>query len=134
VLFLSHDHLGSVRAITNPAGARGEATVYKPYGERGTTVVSLQPESKGGLGERFDPETGLQYLNARYYDPELGISFQPDWFEVTQCGVGTKRYAYAFGDLVNKMEPGGCCARFFAAAAWLAIGADGLCLCRRGEW
>jgi RHS repeat-associated protein len=54
------------------------------------TVVSLQPESKGWLGERFDPETGLQYLNARYYDPELGMFIQPDWFEVTQRGVGTQ--------------------------------------------
>jgi hypothetical protein len=69
VLFLSHDHLGSVRAITNPAGARGEATVYKPYGERGTTVVSLQPESKGWLGERFDPETGLLRRGQRSTGP-----------------------------------------------------------------
>jgi RHS repeat-associated protein len=71
------------------------------------TVVSLQPEGKGWLGERFDPETGLQYLNARYYDPELGMFIQPDWFEVTQRGVGTNRYAYSFGDPVNKMDPGG---------------------------
>jgi RHS repeat-associated protein len=71
------------------------------------TVVSLQPESKGWLGERFDPETGLQYLNARYYDPELGMFIQPDWFEVTQRGVGTNRYGYSFGDPVNKMDPGG---------------------------
>jgi RHS repeat-associated protein len=27
---------------------------------------------KGYIGERFDPETGLQYLNARYYDPKFG--------------------------------------------------------------
>lgn len=27
---------------------------------------------KGYIGERFDPETGLQYLNATYYDPTFG--------------------------------------------------------------
>ncbi|NOX72563.1 MAG: hypothetical protein GXP03_02680 [Alphaproteobacteria bacterium] len=30
-------------------------------------------------GERFDRDAGLQYLNARYYDPELGRFIQPDW-------------------------------------------------------
>jgi RHS repeat-associated protein len=49
-------------------------------------------ESKGWLGERFDPETDLQDLNASYYDSELGMFFQPDWFELTQRGVGTNRY------------------------------------------
>jgi RHS repeat-associated protein len=61
------------------------------------------------IGERFDPETGLQYLNARYYDPGMGMGMgiQPDWWEVTKPGVGTNRYAYSFGDPVNKMDPGG---------------------------
>ncbi|MBD9597791.1 hypothetical protein IB270_33750 [Ensifer sp. ENS05] len=33
---------------------------------------------KGYIGERFDPETGLQYLNARYYDPKFGRFIPPD--------------------------------------------------------
>ena len=32
---------------------------------------------------------------------------QPDWFEVTEAGVGTNRYAYAGGDPVNVGGPGG---------------------------
>lgn len=71
------------------------------------TVAPEDREDKGWLGERYDPETNLQYLNARYYDPELGMFLQPDWFEVTKPGVGTNRYAYSFGDPVNKMDPGG---------------------------
>lgn len=58
-------------------------------------------------GERYDEDAGLQYLNARYYDPELGRFIQPDWFEVTEPGVGTNRYAYSFNDPVNLMDPGG---------------------------
>lgn len=50
----------------------------------------------------------MQYLNARYYDPQLGMFLQPDWLEVTKTGVGTKRYAYAGGDPVNASDPGGC--------------------------
>ncbi len=49
----------------------------------------------------------MQYLNARYYDPELGRFIQPDWFEVTQAGVGTNRYAYSGNDPVNLTDPGG---------------------------
>jgi hypothetical protein len=47
------------------------------------------------------------FLNARYYDPKLGMFLQPDWWEVTQPGVGTNRYAYAGGDPVNGSDPGG---------------------------
>jgi hypothetical protein len=37
----------------------------------------------------------------------LGIFIQPDWFEVTQAGVGTNRYAYAGGDPINNLDPNG---------------------------
>lgn len=85
----------------------GAATFCKPYSERVPTVTALQPESKGRTRERFDPETGLQYLNIRTYHPKLGMFIQPDWWEVTKPGVGTNRYGYSFGDLVHKMDPKG---------------------------
>src|SRR5690606_28578010 len=50
---------------------------------------------------------GLQYLNARYYDQRLGMLLQPDWWEVTEPGVGTNRYSCAFNDPVNGRDPGG---------------------------
>ena len=56
------------------------------------------PETKGFIGERFDDQSGLQYLNARYYDPKLAMFIQPDWWEVMKEGVGTNRYSYSFGD------------------------------------
>ena len=64
-------------------------------------------ETKGFIGERFDDGSGLQYLNARYYDPRLGMFLQPDWWEVTGPGVGTNRYSYSFNDPVNGRDPGG---------------------------
>ena len=64
-------------------------------------------ETKRFLGERYDADAGLPYLNARYYDPKLALFIQPDWFEVAQQGVGTNRYAYSHNDPVNKMDPGG---------------------------
>ena len=39
--------------------------------------------SKGFIGERDDPETGLNYLHARYYDPALGRFISPDPWDPT---------------------------------------------------
>ena len=85
-----------------------ERTGYRPYGEEVAVQQPLTlPETKGFIGERFDGDAGLQYLNARYYDPRLGMFVQPDWWEVTQAGVGTNRYSYSGGDPVNARDPGG---------------------------
>ena len=94
--------------MTDAGGAAVERTGYRPYGEEAAVQQPLtMPEAKGFIGERFDGDAGLQYLNARYYDPRLGMFVQPDWWEVTQAGVGTNRYAYSFGDPVNGKDPGG---------------------------
>ncbi len=65
------------------------------------------PRKSPERGERFDDQSGLQYLNARYYDPKLAMFIQPDWWEVTKPGVGTNRYAYSFNDPVNGLDPSG---------------------------
>jgi RHS repeat-associated protein len=108
VAVLHADGLGSVRAVTDATGLATERTTYRPYGEE---VAQLQPltlpETKGFIGERFDDTSGLQYLNARYYDPRLGLFIQPDWWEVMKEGVGTNRYSYSFNDPVNGRDPGG---------------------------
>jgi RHS repeat-associated protein len=107
--YLHRDALGSFRAITDAAGAKVESAFYKPFGEQTEWLspAAPAPEAKGWIGERFDASAGLQYLNARYYDPELGMFIQPDWFEVTQPGVGRNRYSYSFNDPVNARDPGG---------------------------
>jgi|GEM_PF-2570635 len=106
---LHRDHLNSVRAISDASGERVKRSVYLSLGEAidVNVVPSAAVETKGFIGERFDDDAGLQYLNARYYDPELGLFLQPDWFEVTEAGVGTNRYAYSFNDPVNLSDPGG---------------------------
>jgi len=86
--YMHRDGLSSVRAITDPAGVKVESALYKPFGEQSEWVLpgNMAPETKGWIGERFDADAGLQYLNARYYDPELSLFLQPDWFEVNRPG------------------------------------------------
>ncbi|TPK59209.1 hypothetical protein FJ546_22230 [Mesorhizobium sp. B2-4-19] len=102
--FLHRDHLASVRMVTDASGAIVEQTNYATYGERLNTGFQTQ---KSYIGERFDPETGLMYLNARYMDPVLGRFISPDDWDPTLPGVGTNRYAYAQNDPVNKADRNG---------------------------
>ncbi len=106
---LHTDQLGSVRAGSGSDGARNYRKVYRPFGEEEEWRDDLTApvEDKGFVGERYDAGAGLQYLNARYYDPKLALFIQPDWFEVEKLGVGTNRFAYSFNDPVNKRDPGG---------------------------
>ncbi|WP_179296127.1 RHS repeat-associated core domain-containing protein [Mesorhizobium sp. WSM4312] len=102
--FLHRDHLASVRMVTDASGAIVEQTNYATYGERLNTGFQTQ---RSYIGERFDAETGLLYLNARYMDPVLGRFISPDDWDPTLPGVGTNRYAYAQNDPVNKSDPNG---------------------------
>lgn len=73
VSFLHRDQLNSVRAITNAAGDRAKRTAYMPFGEGMDYNVdpAVSFETKGFIGERYDEDAVLQYLNARTYHASL---------------------------------------------------------------
>jgi RHS repeat-associated protein len=104
--WLHRDHLNSVRAITDLTGSIVNRSQYRPYGEQIQTIAGIQ-ESKGFIGERQDPETGLVYLHARFYDPVLGRFLQADTLDPDIAGVDVNRYAYALNDPINKSDPNG---------------------------
>ncbi len=107
--YLHRDGLNTVRLVTTGAGGFEEFSTYTPYGKRSQTAATTATtqEMKGFIGEREDPEVGLVYLNARYYDPAIGRFVSPDWWEPNQPGVGTNRYAYSDNDPINKHDPSG---------------------------
>ncbi len=107
--FLHRDQLSSIKLVTDSTGLSAATNHYKPFGEAATITQnpSVEAETKGFIGERFDAGAGLQYLNARYYDPELGMFVQSDWFDVWEQGVGTNRFAYSAADPVNNLDPNG---------------------------
>ena len=96
--------------MTGSTGAQLERANYQPGAcpaKAGGQQFPALTQSKGYIGEKFDPETGLQYLHARYYDPVLGRFMTPDTFDPTTLGVGTNRYAYCSDDPVNCSDPSG---------------------------
>jgi len=102
--YLHRDHLASVRFVTHASGALIEQTGYAAYGEKTNASFAT---SKSYIGERFDAETGLLYLNARYMDPAFGRFISPDDWDPVLEGVWTNRYAYAENDPVNKADNNG---------------------------
>lgn len=102
--YLHRDHLASVRFVTDASGALVEQTGYAAYGEKTNAAFAT---SKSYIGERFDAETGLLYLNARYMDPTFGRFISPDDWDPVFEGVWTNRYAYAQNDPVNKADNNG---------------------------
>lgn len=107
--WIHRDHMSSVRMLTNSSGTIAAISRYQPYGKRTDVQQSADTprESKGWIGERDDPETGLTYLNARYYDVDLARFIQSDWFDPIQGGVGTNRYAYGLNNPVLWKDPNG---------------------------
>jgi RHS repeat-associated protein len=105
--FKVKDYLGSIRVTTRYAPLTTNFSNYGPYGNPLTTNGSTVINGKAWIDERFDPETGLQYLHARYYDPNLGRFLSPDTYDPILSGVDFNRYAYAGNDPVNGSDPTG---------------------------
>ena len=59
-------------------------------------------------GYVYDSETGLYYLNSRYYDPQLGRFVNADGYASTGQGItGNNMFAYCGNNPVNRVDPTG---------------------------
>jgi RHS repeat-associated protein len=101
------DHLGSTRLTTDQAGRVSGRYEYDPFG-RELRRRGPKRDQRLFYGEPFDGETGLTYMNARYYDAELARfisadSILPDPYRPQSLD----RYAYVEGDPLNYTDPSG---------------------------
>ena len=75
----------------------------------------------GDRGYYFDNETGLYYLNSRYYDPQVGRFINADSINYIDAKnfSGLNLYAYCYNNPVIFLDDRGCFPRW---AGWLIIG------------
>ena len=114
-VYYHHDVMGSTVAATEP-GESGAAMVFT-YSDFGV------PGAGSGLsytyaGYRYDTETGLYYVNARYYNPNLGRFLQTDPIGLQG---GTNLYAYVGNDPINLIDPSGHCSQWSSQSPDMSI-------------
>src|SRR5271167_839163 len=64
------DGLGSVSSLSNAAGALAQTYTFDSFGNLTASSGSLTNPFQY-TGRESDPETGLYYYRARYYDPSV---------------------------------------------------------------
>ena len=75
--YIHPDHLGSTNAVTDENADVVQTLDYYPYGaQRINSGQSLSERQY--IGERYDSSSGLQYLNARYYEGSRGQFLSQD--------------------------------------------------------
>ena len=89
------DGLGSTIALTDDSGAVENTYVYDPF-DAIVGATGTQDNAFTFTGEQTDPSTGLEYLRARYYDPQTGrfvsrdpLAAIPFWPEHAYTYVGS---------------------------------------------
>ena len=71
--YIHPDHLNSTNVVSNEAGSLEQTLDYYPYGaERINDRNSVFDELRTFIGQYFDDESELSYLNARYYNGSRG--------------------------------------------------------------
>jgi len=114
------DLLNSSSVMTDSAGAIAETMDYFPFGEirldthpSTSSGSSAFSEQRKYIGQEFDADTGLNYLNARYYNSALArfISQDPMFWNFDQAWLADPQtqnaYSYARNNPITLSDPTG---------------------------
>ncbi|MBB4128509.1 RHS repeat-associated protein [Xanthomonas translucens] len=105
VRYTHTDALGSVVLTTDKDRNIVERSEYEPYGKLVNRPLSDGP---GYAGHVADANTGLNYMQQRYMDPQLGLFLSTDPVSAYEQPVGQfNRYRYANGNPYKFMDPDG---------------------------
>ena len=121
-----HDPLTSVTGISTADGQTLQTQTYSAFGDRTITTTGTSTNRLKYTGREQDPDTGLYYYRARYYDPSIGrfISEDPLGFQ-----AGINFYSYVKNDPVDGNDPSGedtqYSASFGGTAAMVLLGVGG---------
>jgi RHS repeat-associated protein len=98
------DSLGSVVGVTNPSGA---VTLTRRYDAWGSPEVAPAQPGYAFTGREWDPEVGLYYYRARYYDAKIGRFISEDPLSRRQPQEVRNLYRYATNNPVLWRDPSG---------------------------
>ncbi|HEX5057246.1 MAG TPA: RHS repeat-associated core domain-containing protein, partial [Gammaproteobacteria bacterium] len=105
--FYLFDALGSVTNLIKPGGAIQARYQYDAWG----TIRNKVGDSEnvfGFTGHEMDTESGLIYMKARFYDPDLGQFLSQDLFEgATDTPPSLHKYLYAYENPTVYTDPDG---------------------------
>lgn len=105
VTYIYTDPQGNVLA---EADAQGNITARYDYRPYGAVVNGTGPNGPGYSGHLNDPETGLIYMQHRYYDPMVGRFLSPDAIPPKPGDLNyTNRYAYVGDNPITRTDPFG---------------------------
>jgi RHS repeat-associated protein len=105
--FYGYDGFGTVRQMTNSTGTITDSYDYDAFGNK-INSTGTTPNNYLYRGEQYDPDLGLYYLRARYYNPLTGrfMSRDPEDGRIAKPAT-LHKYLYAGGDPVNGSDPTG---------------------------
>lgn len=101
------DQQGSASVAVNAADGTYTRDRYLPYGGNRDGGNFLLPIDRGWIGQVQDKETGLDYLNARYYDPGLAHFISTDPLNVTDNAASANPYTYGAANPITFIDPTG---------------------------
>ena len=105
--FYQYDGRGTVRMLTNSAGAVTDTYEYDAFGNEIAHTGST-PNAYLYRGERYDSDLGLYYLRARWYNPVTGRFMTRDPYEGSIYDPASlHRYNYSRANPVNFIDPSG---------------------------
>ena len=116
--YLSTDHLGSTRMVTDRNGALISLHDYLPFGEEINSGYAGRPSVNGAqdntdqkfTGQLRDSESNLDYFNARYFAAALGRFISPDPANAGADPTNPQTwnaYAYVLGNPLANTDPAG---------------------------
>jgi RHS repeat-associated protein len=100
--FYQADGLGSVTSLSNAAGSLAQAYTFDSFGKQTASGSLTNPFQY--TGRESDPETGLYYYRARYYDPNTGRFISEDESEFSES---SNFYPYVGNDSTNLIDDTG---------------------------
>ncbi len=119
-IFFAYDQVGSLRAVTDEAGAVLKTLAHDSFGNVTEDTNPALQIPLGFAGGLCDSDTGLVLFGARDYDPALGrwIAKDPIGF----AGGDANLYGYCLGDPVGLVDPSGLAAGAIVVVAVAVIG------------